>query len=116
MSTHRGSCHCGNVKFEFEGDVTSGMTCNCSHCSRKGVVLTFVPETQFKLLAGEGSLKEYLFNKQVIHHQFCTTCGVEPFAKAVDPKGQPTVAINLRCTEGFDVHKVATQEYNGRDM
>lgn len=115
--THRGSCHCGNVKFEFDGDVSKGMTCNCSICTRKGTLLTFVPETSFKLLAGEGAQTEYLFNRKKIHHLFCKTCGVESFAKAVDPKsGQPTVAINLRCVEGLDLHNVATQEWNGRDM
>ena len=111
---HKGSCHCGNVKFEFTGDISSGMTCNCSICSRKGVMLTFVPEANFKLLAGENAQTEYLFNKHQIHHLFCKTCGVASFAKAVDPKGTPTVAINLRSVEGIDLHAVKTQEFDGR--
>lgn len=117
MTTHKGSCHCGNVKFEFEGDISQGMTCNCSICARKGTILTFVPEEKFKLLAGESAQTEYLFNRKAIHHLFCKTCGVESFAKAVDPRtGAPTVAINIRCVEGFDSKSVTTKEFNGRDM
>ena len=34
--THKGSCHCGRIAFEVEGDLAQVMECNCSHCSRKG--------------------------------------------------------------------------------
>ena len=36
---YKGSCHCGKVAFEVEGDVTYAMACNCSICSRKGSLL-----------------------------------------------------------------------------
>jgi hypothetical protein len=37
MTEHyRGSCHCGAVRFSYEGEViTKGLRCNCSICSRK---------------------------------------------------------------------------------
>src|SRR5256885_231583 len=97
MKTYQGSCHCGVVKYEVQTDLSRVMDCNCSHCSRKGVVLTFVPAPQFKLLSGEGDLTEYQFNKHVIRHLFCKHCGVQSFARGKMPDGTPTVAINLRC-------------------
>lgn len=33
---YKGSCHCGKVAFEVEGELTGAMACNCSICSRKG--------------------------------------------------------------------------------
>ncbi len=33
---YRGSCHCGNVAFEVEGELSGAMACNCSICSCKG--------------------------------------------------------------------------------
>ena len=42
---HKGSCHCGKVAFEVEGDIDSAMSCNCSICQRKGSLLWFVPAT-----------------------------------------------------------------------
>ena len=41
---YTGSCHCGAVTFTVAADApTEAMSCNCSHCSRKGFLLTFVP-------------------------------------------------------------------------
>lgn len=40
---YTGSCHCGRIRFEVEGEVDSGLACNCSMCSRKGSLLWFVP-------------------------------------------------------------------------
>ena len=33
---HKGSCHCGKVAFEVETDLDQVVSCNCSHCRRKG--------------------------------------------------------------------------------
>lgn len=41
--TYTGSCHCGQVAFTVEGELAQAIECNCSHCSRKGYLLWFVP-------------------------------------------------------------------------
>ena len=40
---YSGSCHCGRIAFEVEGEFADVKECNCSHCSRKGYLLWFVP-------------------------------------------------------------------------
>ena len=116
MKTYTGGCHCKKVRFEVTMDLKKAMTCNCSHCAMKGVVLTFVPEKQFKLLSGQDNLTEYRFNKKVIQHLFCKTCGVQSFGKGKKPDGSASVAINLRCVDNLDLSKIPTTEFNGRDM
>ncbi len=111
--SHRGSCHCGKVKFEFEGEVQAGMTCNCSICKRKGTVLTFVPADKFKLLSGQDALTDYQFGKKHLHHWFCSTCGVTSFAGGLGPGGAEMRAVNLRCVDGIELGKVAIKEYDG---
>ena len=37
------------------------------------------------LKSGEDELTEYTFNKHVVHHLFCSICGIQPFAEAADP-------------------------------
>jgi len=96
VKTHAGSCHCGAVAFEVETDLSSVMECNCTHCFRKGLWLTFVEPEQFRVTAGEPALTEYLFNRHNIHHWFCPTCGVEPFGRGVGPDGKTMMAINVR--------------------
>ena len=29
----------------------------------------------------------YTFNKHLIKHRFCATCGIHPYGEGVDPKG-----------------------------
>jgi hypothetical protein len=111
---HRGSCHCGNVAFEVEGQVDSAIACNCSICQRKGSLLWFAPREQFRLLTPEENAATYVFNKHVIKHRFCTTCGMHPYAEGVDPKGNRIAAVNLRCLEDFDLASVKVQDFDGR--
>jgi hypothetical protein len=112
--TYKGSCHCGKVKYEATSDLAKVMECNCSHCSRKGFLLTFIPENQFKLLAGEGETTTYHFNKHHIDHMFCKTCGVQSFAYGKTPDGTRMVAINTRCLEGVEPSTLTITQVNGR--
>lgn len=110
---YTGSCHCGAVRFEATADLTSTMTCNCSICRRTGTVLTFVPSEGFTLIAGTGNLSDYQFNKKVIHHLFCKTCGVRAFGRGTGPDGREMVAINARCLDGVDVADLTPHRFDG---
>ena len=50
---YTGSCHCGHVAFEAEGEITGLLECNCSICRRKGALMWFVPRSAFRLLTPE---------------------------------------------------------------
>ena len=65
-------------------------------------MLAFAPRSSFRLLSGEDSLTEYLFNRHVIRHQFCRTGGIECFASGQMPDGTPMVAINVDCLDGVE--------------
>ena len=111
--SYSGSCHCGAVTFTVAADAPGeAMTCNCSHCSRKGFVLTFVPADQFTLDSGADRLTDYLFYKHAITHQFCRTCGTEPFALGKSPQGDMR-AINLRCVPDVDIDTPTIQQIDG---
>ena len=109
----QGSCHCGQIRFEVEGDFDEAMECNCSHCSRKGYLLSFVPKQQFTLLSSDG-MSTYTFNRHVIQHQFCSRCGCAPFGFGKDPKGAEVAAINARCIEGIDLAALKRTAVDGR--
>ena len=115
-TTYAGGCHCGKVRFEATTDLGQAMACNCSICQKHGLMLTFVGEAQFKLLSGQGELGDYQFNKKVIHHQFCRSCGLEPFARGAKPDGTPTIAVNVRCLDGVDVSTLSPKPFDGRKL
>jgi hypothetical protein len=115
--TYEGGCHCKNVRYSVELDLDQPVIeCNCSHCQIKGILWQFVPKASFTLLLGEDSLKEYLFNKKTIRHQFCTNCGVEPFAFNTAPDGTETAAINVRTIDDVDLAALTLTQANGKDF
>jgi hypothetical protein len=118
MSTtpsHSGGCHCGAVRYRVELDLSKPVIqCNCSICARTGTLLAFVPESGFTLEKGEQNLTDYQFNKQVIHHLFCKTCGVRSFARGSGPNG-PMVAVNTRCLDDVDVTTLNIQHFDGKN-
>ena len=111
---HTGSCHCGAVAFRVEGEPAQVIECNCSHCSRKGLLLWFVGRDALHVDRGQDALTEYRFNRRVIAHQFCSTCGVQPFAYGTGPDGRETAAINVRCLDDVEPASLERIAYDGR--
>ena len=112
--SYEGRCHCGAVSFSVAGDVPGeAISCNCSHCAAKGLLLAFVPGDAFTLTAGEALLQTYLFNTGKIEHRFCTTCGTEPFACGTGPDGTAMRAINLRCVPAVDPDALTLRKVDG---
>ncbi|MGH7141027.1 MAG: GFA family protein [Minisyncoccia bacterium] len=116
MQKYSGHCHCGVVRYEIETDLAQVIECNCSHCYAKGLLLTFVPPEQFRLIMGEENLTEYRFNQKRIAHLFCKTCGVQSFARGEKRDGTPMVAINVRCLYGVDTKSLTLTPVNGKDF
>ncbi|HEV7314480.1 GFA family protein [Sphingopyxis sp.] len=109
-----GSCHCGAVSYSVEGEIPdTAMSCNCSHCRRKGFLLTFVPIDRFRLESGADQLASYRFNKHNIDHQFCATCGCQSFSVGTGPDGSKMAAVNLRCVPAADLDALNIQKVDG---
>jgi len=103
IATHQGGCQCGAIRYTVEIDAAAqAITCNCSMCGRSGAILQFVTPDKFTLEKGQDNLTDYQFNKHVIHHVFCKTCGIKPFAHGKGHQGE-MVAINMRCLDDIDV-------------
>jgi hypothetical protein len=113
---YKGSCHCGRIAFEVEGELDGAMSCNCSICSRKGSLMWFVAREKLQLRTPEEDIATYTFNRHVIRHHFCPTCGIHPFGEGTDPKGNSMAAINIRCLEDVDLSSVPVRHFDGRSM
>ncbi len=114
LSTYRGSCHCGAVRFEVETDFPELTICDCSMCRRKNALMVKVHESQFKLLAGDSELTEYQFHTKTARHYFCRICGIYPFhRKRVAPDN---LGINVYCLEDFDPADIPVRQAFGAAM
>jgi hypothetical protein len=74
--------------------------CNCSICSKKGILHLRVAPENFRLLCGEEHLSTYQFGTRVAKHHFCAICGIHTFTR---PRAAPHLyTVNVRCLDGFD--------------
>lgn len=110
---YAGGCHCGALRFTVDLDLDQTISCNCSICRKRGLILAFAPVDRFHLNAGDAATQEYLFNKRAIRHQFCPVCGVEAFSYGAMPDGTRMVAVNARCLDGVDPAALKPAPYDG---
>ena len=109
MQTYSGACHCGKVRFRVRAELATASLCNCSMCTKKGIVHLIVEPSAFELLSGEGELTSYRFNTEVAEHKFCRHCGIHPF---YTPRSDPDkVDVNVRCLDGIAPASLVVSPY-----
>ena len=111
---HRGSCHCGQVRFEIDAALDiDALECNCSICSKGGFLHLIVPRSRFRLLQGSADLATYTFNTGVAKHLFCKTCGIKSF---YIPRSNPDgYSVNVRCLDPATIRHVHVSSFDGKN-
>lgn len=101
LKTYHGSCHCGNVAFQVDLDLSQGASkCNCTFCSKARLWGIIVKPAVFRLLRGEEQLTDYYREGGAVHHLFCVRCGVRPFERGyVEVLGGEYITVNLACLD-----------------
>jgi hypothetical protein len=114
-TTHKGSCHCGNVRFEVDVDASAGSRCNCSICTKLALTGAIVKPDAFRLLEGESALSTYAWASRTSTRYFCSSCGVHCFARGhLDVLGGDYVSIALNTLDDIDLLDVAITYWDGR--
>lgn len=111
---YMGSCHCGAIRFQIDGDIKELTTCNCSLCARRNALMAKMPENSLVILEGKDMLTLYQWNTRRAMHYFCKNCGIYVFHRkraAPDHFG-----INVFCLEGFDIRCIPVRATEGASM
>ncbi len=78
MSTRRGSCLCGSLSYEIEGELDGVWMCHCSNCRKAsgstGNAIVIVPRDRFRWLTGEDHRVTYAL-RPTYSITRCKTCG-----------------------------------------
>lgn len=78
MTTKRGSCLCGALTYQVDGDIGGVWMCHCSNCRKAsggtGNAILIVPKTQFRWLTGEHHRVTYTLRPTYTITR-CKTCG-----------------------------------------
>lgn len=113
MTIYKGSCHCAQVQFEVDCDLSKTMECNCSICSHKGAIYSPARHNNFKITQGKDSLTLYQFGTKTAKHHFCKHCGIHPF---VNPRLAPNLwLVNVRCLNGVEIEKIHPKLFDGKN-
>jgi hypothetical protein len=113
---YKGSCHCRRIAFEVEGELAAAVACNCSICSRKGALLWAVPRNRLRLLTAADDMATYRFNKHVLEHRFCPSCGIHTFAEDAGTDDGRSAYVNIRCLEGIELAAVSVIDFDGQAL
>ena len=115
MKTYNGSCSCSKVTFEVRTELTRISKCNCSICTKKGIIHHVVDQNQFNLISGKDNLSLYQFGTMRAKHYFCKHCGIHLFN---NPRTYPEkVSVNVNCLDDFDLEKEMPKvvKFDGRN-
>jgi hypothetical protein len=107
-----GSCHCGSVKWKFDGIPEGATACNCTVCRRYGVLWIYDYEGENAHVAGQ--TKAYVKGKAIEFH-FCPTCGCVSHwrAQRPDDNGRRRLAVNVRLSEPETVAQIPIDHFDG---
>ena len=112
MPTFTGGCHCGRVRFRVTAELDRVSECNCSMCTKKGILHLIVPRERFELTGGADDLATYEFNTRVAKHHFCRHCGIHSFYV---PRSDPDkIDVNARCLDDVDPATLRPAPFDGR--
>jgi hypothetical protein len=79
MPTHTGTCLCGTVRFEVQGDFERFYLCHCRHCRKDTgsahAANLFSTTARLRWLGGEDHIARFQLPGTRHSKSWCTTCG-----------------------------------------
>ena len=118
MSHHYdGSCHCGAIKFSYDGEeITAGVRCTCSICRRKGALMSSeaIPLENLTIEADEADIGLYQFDSKIAKHYFCRKCGIYTHNEMLRFPGK--CRVNLGCIDDVDTAELEVVIFDGKNL
>jgi hypothetical protein len=110
-----GVCHCGAVRWSFDGTPESATACNCTLCRRYGVLWAY--DYEDGRIRVSGPTRAYVWGSRSIGFHFCTDCGCVTHWLALAPEkdGRRRIAVNLRLAEPDAVGAIVVEHLDGID-
>lgn len=102
----KGSCHCGNVTFEFDwpGEPTEipARACTCSFCRKHGGVWTARHDGSLVVRTREPEeVSRYAFDTKTAEFHVCKRCGAVPVVTS-QIEGRAYAVVNVNAFDGMD--------------
>lgn len=108
-----GACHCGAVRWGFDGIPESATSCNCTVCRRYGALWAYDYENE--RIRVSGATRSYAWGSRSIAFHFCPDCGCVAYWRGTTPNehGRRRIAVNLRLAEPDAVARIVMDRFDG---
>jgi hypothetical protein len=108
-----GVCHCGSVRWSFQGWLESVTACNCTVCRRYGVLWAY--DFEGEGIAVFGATTAYVWGHESIGFHFCPHCGCVAYWRALQSRedGRRRIAVNVRLAEPEAVATLPLDRFDG---
>ena len=118
---YSGSCHCGNLSFQFETALAPAAlplrACQCTFCRRHGALSTADASGSLQVKVSDATqLQRYRFGLGITDFLICRRCGVYVLAM-MDMDGAPYAVLNASTLDRYDEITSMPQamDYDGED-
>lgn len=110
-----GSCHCGNLHWQFDGMPDTATACNCTVCRRYGVL--WIYDWEDERITTSGQSAHYMRGDREIEFHFCPSCGNVGWWRGhkPHPDGRTRIAVNIRLSEPETVAHLPIRHFDGLD-
>src|SRR5262245_20350851 len=108
-----GSCHCGAVRWSFDGQPDSATACNCTVCRRYGTLWAY--DYEGERIKVSGPTRAYVRGSKSLGFHFCAECGCVAYwrANVVGDDKRRRIAVNLRLAEPDLVGAIVIDHFDG---
>jgi len=104
-----GGCHCGAVTVTVPRPPEEVTSCNCSLCSRLGVLWAYYPDAEVEVT---GETTPYAWGPRNIGIHHCPACGCVSHWKTLG-EDFGKMGVNARLLDGLEVERVRVRFLDG---
>ena len=111
-----GACHCGSVRWTFEGDPGTATACNCTVCRKYGALWAY--DWVNGRVSTSGRTSVYTRGERELGFHYCPECGCVTWWQGMSPHadGRTRIAVNLRMAEDpSSIGHVPIRHFDGLD-
>jgi hypothetical protein len=108
-----GSCHCGAVRWRFDGAPQTATACSCTVCRRYGALWAYGFEGEEISVSGE--TRTYAWGERSLAFHFCGACGAVAYWRGLKLRddGRRRGGVNLRMAEPEAVATIPIEHFDG---
>jgi hypothetical protein len=108
-----GACHCGAVRWTFDGVPNDATACSCTICRRYGALWAYGFENEGVRVFGE--TQTYAWGDRSLAFHFCGGCGCVAYWRGLkaNEDGRRRVGVNLRLADPAAVGSIVVDHFDG---